>query len=185
KYLVTGPSGGGKSTLLKILRKYHYPQKGEVLIDGTPLRRITRDSYFRHIGNVDQNIFIFDDTIRNNLTLYRDCSEDRIIAAIHDAGLDSFVDELSFGLDTVIKDNGRNISGGERSRIAIARALLEDVDLLLLDEAFANLDAVTAGGIERTILEAKGLTVVNVSHLVIPENRDAYDDIFTIGSEIG
>ncbi len=183
KYLITGPSGGGKSTLLKILRKYHYPQSGEVLVDGVPLKDITKDSYFSHIGNVDQNIFIFDDTLKNNLTLYRDCSEEKIRSAVHRSGLDPFVSGLPEGLETVIIDNGRNISGGERSRIAIARAILEDVDILLLDEAFANLDHDTVKAIERTILEAEELTVVNVSHLLVAENKDSYNDIYFIGEK--
>lgn len=183
KYLITGPSGGGKSTLLKILRKYHYPQSGEVLVDGVPLNDITKDSYFSHIGNVDQNIFIFDDTLKNNLTLFRDCSEEKIRSAVHRSGLDPFVSGLPEGLQTVIRDNGRNISGGERSRIAIARAILEDVDILLLDEAFANLDHDTVKAIERTILEAEGLTVVNVSHLLVAENKDSYNDIYFIGEK--
>lgn len=183
KYLITGPSGGGKSTLLKILRKYHYPQSGEVLVDGVPLNDITKDSYFSHIGNVDQNIFIFDDTLKNNLTLFRDCSEEKIRSAVHRSGLDPFVSGLPEGLQTVIRDNGRNISGGERSRIAIARAILEDVDILLLDEAFANLDHDTVKAVERTILEAEGLTVVNVSHLLVAENKDSYNDIYFIGEK--
>ncbi len=184
KYLVVGPSGGGKSTFLKILRKYHYPQSGDVLVDGVPLKDITKESYFRFIGNVDQNVFIFDDTLLNNLTLYRECSATRISSAIRKAGLQAFVDGLPSGLDTVIKDNGRNISGGEKSRIAIARAILEDVDILMLDEAFANLDYRTAMEIESTILDADGLTVINVSHLRISENMDKYDEVLKLGTGV-
>ncbi|MHB8963842.1 MAG: ABC transporter ATP-binding protein [Saccharofermentanales bacterium] len=180
KYLLIGPSGGGKSTFLKLLRKYHYPTSGDVLVDGVSLRDVTKESYFKDIANVDQNIFIFDDTLRNNLTLYRDATEEQVSEAVRKAGLESFVKGLPQGLGTVLKDNGRNISGGEKSRIAIARALLDDVDLMLLDEAFANLDYKTASEIEKTILQAENLTVINVSHVLIHENMDSYDKLYYV-----
>ena len=183
KYLVVGPSGGGKSTMLKLLRKYFYVDKGDILLDGIRLKDIRKDSYFRHIANVEQKIFIFDDTLKNNLTLYRDTDDERIEAAIEGSGLRSFVDNLDKGLDTVLEDNGRNISGGEKSRIAIARALLSKTDILFLDEAFASLDYSIARDIERTILNIDDLTVINVSHVVIEENSHLYDDIYHVAGK--
>ena len=123
KYLLVGPSGGGKSTLLRLLRKYFLPQNGEILIDEIPLKDIRKDQYFANIANIEQNVFIFEDTARNNLTLYKEYDEAEIERAIEMAGLKEFVSGLPEGLDTVIYDNGKNISGGERSRIAIARGL--------------------------------------------------------------
>lgn len=180
KYLIVGPSGGGKSTLLKLLRKYFDPDQGRILVDGQNLSEITKESFFRSISNVEQQVFMFDDTLRNNLTLYRDISEEKLTRAIREAGLGMFVESLPGGLDTVIEDNGRNISGGERSRIAIARALLNDSDILILDEAFQSLDYDTARAIESTILSLEHLTVLNVSHIIIKENRDLYNQVLYV-----
>ena len=180
KYLIVGPSGGGKSTLLKLLRKYFGPDQGRILVDEQNLSEITKESFFRSISNVEQQVFMFDDTLRNNLTLYRDISEEKLTRAIREAGLGMFVEKLPHGLDTVIEDNGRNISGGERSRIAIARALLNDSDILILDEAFQSLDYDTARAIESTILSLEHLTVLNVSHIIIKENRDLYNQVLYV-----
>ncbi len=180
KYLIVGPSGGGKSTLMRMLRKYHYPKLGEVYIDGVKLSSITKKSYFRRIANIDQNIFIFDNTFRNNLTLYREVSDEKLKQAIENSGLENFLHSLPDGLNTVFKDNGINISGGEKSRIAIARALISECDMLLMDEAFSSLDYETAKNIEKTILQNKDLTVINVSHLIIKENIEKYDEIFRV-----
>lgn len=180
KYLIVGPSGGGKSTFLKLLRKYFHPQSGSIYVDGKPLNYITKESYFKHLSNVEQNVFMFDDTVRNNLTLLKDIPEEKIQEAITRAGLRSFVENLPRGLETIIEDNGRNISGGERSRIAIARALLNESEILILDEAFQSLDYETARAIERTILDLPELTVVNVSHILIPENKNAYDEMLYV-----
>jgi len=180
KYLIVGPSGGGKSTFLKLLRKYFHPQTGGIFIDGLPLNKITKESYFSHISNVEQNVFMFDDTVRNNLTLLKDIPEKNIEEAIRRSGLQKFIEELPKGLETVIEDNGRNISGGERSRIAIARALLNESEILILDEAFQSLDYDTARAIERTIPDLPELTVVNVSHILIPENKGSYDELLYV-----
>lgn len=180
KYLIIGPSGGGKSTFLKLLRKYFVPNKGKILIDGKDLKDITKESYFKHISNVEQEVFLFEDTIRNNLTLYKDYSEAEIQDAIEKTGLNDFIKSLPQGLDTMIYDNGKNISGGERSRIAIARSLLQKADILFLDEAFASLDSKTAKEIEYTLLNLKDITVVNVSHVIFRENKAKYDNVYLV-----
>lgn len=180
KYLIIGPSGGGKSTLLKLLRKYFTPRAGNILVDGKNLRDITKVSYFKHISNVEQEVFLFEDTIRNNISLYKNYSEEEIQDAIEKAGLKDFIASLPQGLDTVIYDNGKNISGGEKSRIAIARGLLQKSDILFLDEAFASLDSKTAKDIENTLLNLKDITVVNVSHVIFKDNKSRYDNIYLV-----
>ncbi len=180
KYLVIGPSGGGKSTILKLLRKYFSPKDGEILIDGKNLKDVVKTNYFKHISNIEQNVFLFEDTLRNNITLYKDFSEEEINTAIERAGLRSFVEALPQGLDTMIYDNGKNISGGEKSRVAIARGLLQKADIIFLDEAFASLDSKIAKEIENTILNLEGITVVNVSHVIFEESKNKYDNVFVV-----
>lgn len=184
KYLVVGPSGGGKSTLLKLFRKYFNPSEGSITIDGHNLKDIKREHYYRLIGNIEQQVFIFEDTVRNNLTLYKEYTEEEIDKAVHDSGLIDFVKRLPNGLDTIIYDNGKNISGGERSRLVIARALLSKASILLMDEAFASLDMDRAREIEKTILNLKDMTVINVSHIIFNDTKELYDRVITVKKTI-
>lgn len=180
KYLIVGPSGGGKSTLLKLLRKYFNPTNGDILIDGKKLRDIKKQSYYSQVANVEQQVFIFEDTLRNNITLYKDYDDEAITEAINKAGLKEFVKSLPDGLETMIYDNGKTISGGERSRIVIARGLLAKASIIFLDEAFAALDMERAKEIESSILALDGVTVINVSHVVFKENKSQYDHVIKV-----
>lgn len=182
KYLVIGPSGGGKSTLLKLLRKYYVPNNGHIMIDGKDLKDVTKDSYFHHISNVEQQVFLFEDTVRNNICLYKDYTDEEINTAIEKAGLKDFIAGLpeGLGLDSIIYDNGKNVSGGEKSRIAIARGLLQKADIILLDEAFASLDSKIAKEIEKTILGLDNITVINVSHVIFEDTQREYDKVFMV-----
>lgn len=180
KYLVIGPSGGGKSTLLKLLRKYFNPIKGEVLLDGKVLKDIKKEDFYNNVANVEQQVFIFEDTLRNNITLYKHYTEEEIWQAIKRAGLTEFVAALPEGIETMIYDNGSNVSGGERSRIVIARGLLRKASIIFLDEAFAALDMERAREIEASILDLEDVTVINISHVVFKENKERYDGVFTV-----
>lgn len=180
KYLIVGPSGGGKSTLLKLLRKYYDATQGSIMIDGIPLSDVKKEDYFSILANVEQQVFIFEDSLRNNITLYKDYSEEEIQRALHAAGLEQFVSQLPQGLDTMIYDNGKNISGGERSRVVIARAMLAKASILFMDEAFAALDMERAREIEKTILELKNITVINVSHVIFKDTIAQYDRVFHV-----
>ncbi|MBE0700362.1 MAG: ABC transporter ATP-binding protein [Acholeplasmataceae bacterium] len=180
KYLIIGPSGGGKSTMLRLLRKYFNPAEGQIDIDGINLKDIKKMDYFARIANIEQQIFLFEDTLKNNLTLYKDYHEDDIWNAIERAGLKEFVKTHPDGLDRMIVDNGRNISGGEKSRIAIARGLLNQADIIFLDEAFASLDRARATEIESSLLKLKNVTIINVSHVIIDENKGQYDGIIMV-----
>lgn len=184
KYLVVGPSGGGKSTLLKLFRKYFNPSKGMITIDGHGLKDVKREHYYKLIGNIEQQVFIFEDTVRNNLTLYKEYTDEEISDAIRASGLTDFVNQLPNGLDTIIYDNGKNISGGERSRLVIARALLSKAGILLMDEAFASLDMERAREIEKTILSLKDMTVINVSHIIFNDTKELYDRVLTVKKTI-
>lgn len=183
KYLVVGPSGGGKSTVLRLLRKYFSPKEGAILIDGMNLMDIKKLDYFSKIANIEQQIFLFEETLKNNLTLYKPFSDEAIWDAIDKAGLHDFVTSNPEGLDRMILDNGKNISGGEKSRIAIARGLLNKADIIFLDEAFASLDYARAREIEEGLLSLKDVTIVNVSHVIIEENKDKYDEIVYVKNQ--
>jgi len=184
KYLIVGPSGGGKSTLLKLFRKYFNPTGGKVFIDGYDLRDVKRDQYFKLVANIEQQVFIFEDTIKNNITLYKEYSNQEIADAISASGLTEFVNQKPEGLNSIIYDNGKNISGGERSRIVIARALLNKASILFMDEAFASLDMERAREIEKTILGLKDITVINVSHVIFKDTRELYDRVVTVRKTI-
>jgi ATP-binding cassette subfamily C protein len=183
KYLVVGPSGGGKSTILRLLRKYFNPSKGTILIDGVNLKDIKKVDYFNKIANIEQQVFLFEDTLKNNLTLYKNYTNQEIMDAIKRAGLEDFLKTHAEGLKYKIVDNGKNVSGGEKSRIAIARGLLNKADIILLDEAFASLDYNKAKEIEDSILALKNVTIINVSHVKIKENLVKYDIIYSVNNK--
>jgi ABC-type multidrug transport system fused ATPase/permease subunit len=180
KYLIVGPSGGGKSTLLKLFRKYFNPTKGSITIDGHPLKDVKRDQYFKLVANIEQQVFLFEDTLKNNITLYKEYSDEEIMAVLNASGLSDFVSQKPEGLNFMIYDNGKNISGGERSRIVIARALLNKASILFMDEAFASLDMERAREIEKTILSLEDITVINVSHVIFQDTKELYDRVITV-----
>jgi ATP-binding cassette subfamily B protein len=180
KYLIIGPSGGGKSTLLKLLRKYFNPTHGGIFIDGVNLKDIIKEQYFSLMANVEQQVFIFEDTLLNNITLYKEYPIEEVWSALKAAGLIDFVNSLDNGLNTIIYDNGKNISGGERSRVVIARAMLAKANILFMDEAFASLDMEKAKEIEKTILSLKDITVINVSHVIFNDTKLSYDRIIHV-----
>ncbi|NLJ70238.1 MAG: ABC transporter ATP-binding protein [Clostridiaceae bacterium] len=180
KYLIIGPSGSGKSTILRLLRKYFNPDQGQIMIDDLQLNKIDTASYYQKLANIEQNIFIFDDTIRNNITLFQDVSEEKLKSAVTAAGLDNLLNSRTNGLDDILVNNGADLSGGEKARIAIARGLLAEADIILLDEPFASLDDETAQKIEQKLLDLTGVTILNVSHVVFNNTKNLYDDILLV-----
>lgn len=183
KYLIIGPSGQGKSTLLKLLRKYFDPTEGVITISGQSFRDTKKLDYFSHLSNIEQQVFLFEDSVRNNITLYKEYSEEEIWDAIHKGGLSSVVSEFSDGLDHVILDNGKNISGGQKARIAIARGLISKASIILLDEAFASLDESVAKQIEQTLLKLENVMIINVSHVIFKESMHQYDEVLLVNNQ--
>ena len=173
KYAIIGKSGSGKSTLIKLLAGY-YPQfDGEICTDENAA--LPDDVVMIH-----QNTFLFRDSIRNNLTMWKAYSEQEISEAVSRAGLTGFIAEQSQGLDTLVEENGSNFSGGECQRIAIARALLSGKDVLLMDEATSALDEQTANAVERSILSLENVTCISVTHRLTPEAMKEYAAVFTM-----
>jgi len=163
---ITGPSGSGKSTLADLAAGLTRPSEGVLRLDGAALTPDLLPAWRRQVAAVPQDPFLFHDTIRANLLLAApDAQEDALWSALEDAGAADFVRALPYGLDTVVGDRGASVSGGERQRIAIARALLRHPRLLILDEATSALDSGAETLVLRTLERLRGrLTILAVTH---------------------
>jgi ABC-type multidrug transport system fused ATPase/permease subunit len=163
---VVGPSGSGKSTIVNLLLRFWDPQQGRVLFDGRDAREVTVASLRGQIGLVFQDTFVFDTTVRENIALAREGATDAdVLAAARAARLETWIESLPAGPDTVLGERGVRMSGGQRQRLAIARALLRNPSLLILDEATSALDAQTEAEILETLAEAAaGRTTISITH---------------------
>jgi thiol reductant ABC exporter CydC subunit len=154
---VVGPSGCGKSTLAATLVRHLAPHHGEYLLAGQDAQRLGSAEVRRHVGLVDDNPYVFASSLRENLRLASPDADDlRVVAALCAAGLGAWYADLPDGLDTLLGDGATGVSGGERARIGIARALLADPEVLVLDEPTAHLDTATARAVTDTVLAARG-----------------------------
>ncbi len=176
RYLIKGPSGCGKTTVVNLLLRYYNVDDGSIQIDGVPISEY--GSTYGCITIVRQEAVLFHDSLRNNLTMYREISDDKLIHMLKDLGLDKFANLDS--LDELITEDGANVSGGEKKRLCLARALLRDTDVLILDEPLANLDDATAAKIEDILLSIKGKLLIVVSHQFTDAKLSAFDDVLTI-----
>lgn len=180
KYAIVGSSGCGKSTLLKLLANYYKDYEREILIGEQELRMIERKSLSRKIAMIHQNVFLFEDTLRANITMFQEYPDEEIKAAVKKAGLEKIVEDNPLGTEQMVCENGNNFSGGEKQRIAIARAILTRAEVLLLDEATSSLDAELSMQIEQLILSQKETTILNVTHRFHESILRQYDCILTM-----
>lgn len=164
KIAIVGMSGSGKSTLLNLLLRFYDVTSGYISIDNQDLQAISADSLYNLMTIVQQDVYIFDDTLKANITLSQSFTEDDIKKAVQQSGLESYILENELGLQTLCGENGSNLSGGERQRLSIARALIRKTPILLLDEATSSLDNKVTTEIENSILEIQDLTVLVVTH---------------------
>jgi ABC-type bacteriocin/lantibiotic exporter with double-glycine peptidase domain len=148
---LVGGSGSGKSTLGKLAAGLHVPRSGQILLDGIPRDQIPREVIASSVSYVDQDICLFEDTVRNNLALWDDSvSDEAVIQALRDAALFEEISQRPGGIYSMIDEGGRNFSGGQRQRLEIARALVSEPTLLVLDEATSALDTDT----ERWVIDS-------------------------------
>lgn len=164
---IVGTTGSGKSSFLKLLYGLYQHYEGKIFIDNIELREINLITYRKKIGVVTQDVFIFNDTIRNNLLIANpDADEEKIKQALIKAKAD-FVFKLPNGIDTVVGERGSNLSGGERQRIAFARLFLKDPDIIIIDEGTSALDSSTEEALmEEFYKHFKGKTIIMVAHRV-------------------
>ncbi len=149
---VMGHTGAGKTTILKLLMRYYTPDNGEILINNTPLGDLTLDSVREEIGFVGQEPFLFHGSVRENVLYNQEADQPAITRALEMAGALEFVQKFENGMDTMVGDRGTKLSGGQRARISLARALLKTPSLLVLDEASSALDAETERRIQENLL---------------------------------
>ena len=182
RIVVTGESGAGKSTLVAVLLRFLDLETGVMTIDGVDVRAMSSDDVRRVIGCCEQEPHLFDSTIRANVLIGRpNATEPQVRAAVSRAGLAPWIDSLPHGLDTRVGDGGAEVSGGERRRIALARALLADFPILLLDEPTEGLDEVAASAMIAEILRPDDKrAVLLVTHRLA--GTEGADQILTLGS---
>lgn len=177
-YAVVGSSGSGKSTLLSLLMASGTDYRGEILFDGTELRSISSESLYELISNIQQNVFVFNASIRDNVTMFRSFPRGEIDDAIAHAHLSGLIEER--GENYLCGENGKGLSGGEKQRISIARSLLKRSSVLLADEATAALDAETAYQVTSDILDLEGVTRIVVTHALNEALLRRYDGILVL-----
>lgn len=173
---IVGDSGSGKSTILNMISKYYEPQSGRITIGNILINNMQSTKILDKISLVDQDVFLFNDTIKNNIRYAReDATDEEIIYACKEANCHEFIEKMEHGYDTCVGENGNALSGGERQRLSIARAILKDSPILLLDEATASLDIENEIAVKKAILNLlkKNKTVIMIAHtLSIVQNAD-------------
>ncbi|QLY78259.1 ABC transporter ATP-binding protein [Clostridium intestinale] len=164
---IVGDSGSGKSTILNLISKFYEADKGEIKIGGIDIKDIDSEKILKNISMVYQDVFLFNDTIKNNIRFARpEASELDIIKACKEANCHDFIVSLENGYDTVVGENGSKLSGGEKQRISIARAILKDSPIILLDEATSSLDIENEYLVKQAIarLLSKNKTIIMIAH---------------------
>jgi ATP-binding cassette subfamily B protein len=162
---IMGHTGAGKTTILKLLMRYYTPDSGDVLINGESISDFTLDSVRNAIGFVSQEPFLFFGTLKENVVYNQDATDQEVEHALQLAGALEFVENLEDGYETMVGDRGVKLSGGQRARISLARALLKSPSLLILDEASSALDAETERKIQENLLSTgKARATIAVAH---------------------
>lgn len=182
KYALVGSSGSGKTTLMKILLGQLQGYEGEIFYDNIDATEYEPETITDKIAYIEQNVYLFDTTIRNNITLWEDFSEEKIKKALKESALFEDMKLFPQGLDTSVGENGKNLSGGQRQRIAVARALIHDKKILFIDEGTSALDQQNAKIIETKLLKNQDLTLLLISHHLDEERKAQFDEVFELSA---
>ncbi|WP_291581610.1 ABC transporter ATP-binding protein [Clostridium sp. UBA6640] len=177
KYAIVGESGCGKSTLIKLMLGYYSDFSGNIKFDGNSIKNLNIEQLNKMISIIHQNVYMFDKTIKDNICLYKEFSEEQINDVLKLSGANKFIEETTNGLNYLVGENGSNLSGGQRQRIAIARALIQQTPILVLDEGTSAIDMQTAYDIESKLLNIKDLTLITITHKMSEELLSLYDEI--------
>lgn len=180
KYAIMGESGSGKTTLSKIILGLLPGYTGTVQYGSLEQRDVDLGSLHRHIAYVDQQVYLFQDTVRFNITLGQPYSDAQIIKVVKQCRLEALVNSLPHGLDTIISENGKNLSGGQRQRIALARGLIRNAQYIILDEGTSALDETNALDIEATLLDTPDLGVIIITHNLKDTSREKLTAVYSL-----
>ena len=180
KYAIVGASGSGKSTLLKLLLDEYIPRSGHITIDGQQLQEVLKSSLYQQLAIIHQNVYLFDKSLKENITLGKCFQESEIEEAMQKSAINEFLNKRTYGEDETLGEDGNKLSGGQRQRVAIARALIQRKPILLLDEYTSSLDSKVAYAIEDTILNLQDVTVVSVTHKLMDSLLKRYDRIIVM-----
>ena len=172
---LVGDSGAGKSSFVNMLVRFYDPSSGEILINGRDIKNFTFESLHQKIAYVTQRIYIFNDTIAQNVAYGQEFDEKKVIKALEKAYALEFIKNLENGINTMLTENGNNLSGGQRQRIALARAIYKEPDILILDEATSALDNKSEALIQKALeaLKPNMMTLTVAHRLSTIENSDA------------
>lgn len=177
KYVIVGKSGCGKTTLIKLLSGCYTGYSGNILYDGNELNSPNKSDVVLLSSTIHQNVYIFDETIYDNICLHEDYPDEIVTKAVKESGLDEFISKLPEGLKYKVGENGSNLSGGQKQRIAVARAMIRNKPILILDEGTSAIDMQTAYDIESRLLAMKNLTLITITHNIKQELFQLYDNV--------
>ena len=180
KYGIIGESGSGKTTMFKLLAGMFENFKGSIAYDGEDISLLNKELLRENVAYIDQNVYIFNDTVKENICLGGKFTEEEINAALKNSALEDVIASCGNGLDTLAEENGKNFSGGQRQRIAIARALIHGRKILLIDEGTSSLDKENALEIEKRLIENPDLTVIMISHNFDPQIKEKLDGVYKL-----
>lgn len=180
KYALTGPSGCGKSTILKLLLGWLPDYSGDIRFDGADIRQLTPEQLQQQMSYIEQNVFLFNTTIRENITLGQKFSDGELQKALQDSALIGDLAAMPDGLDTEVGEEGSRLSGGQKQRVAIARALIHQRSILLVDEGTSALDQKNADIVEKSLLDNPNLTLILVSHHLSDERKRQFDRVYAL-----